>query len=90
MIDRLFLVKSYVGVPSVSSTQDCPLQREPCVPGQSLRGVKCDSIGGVDVHGLCWPRLSFKEQSLVNQDIIPTLPHDPVKALGTKDTETPL
>ncbi len=36
------------------------------------------------------PRASFMEQLLVRHKIIPVIPHDSAKALGTKDIETPL
>ncbi len=36
------------------------------------------------------PQASFMEQSLVRHKVIPAIPHDSAKALGTKDIETPL
>ncbi len=36
------------------------------------------------------PRVSFMEQSLVRHKVIPAIPYDSAKALGTKGIETPL
>ncbi len=36
------------------------------------------------------PRASFMEQSLVRHKVIPVIPHDSAKALGTKGIDVPL
>ncbi len=36
------------------------------------------------------PRASFMEQLLVRHKVIPAIPHDSAKALGTKGIEMPL
>ncbi len=54
MIHQLAPPMSCVAVPSVSSTQGCPLQRQPYEQDQLRGGGPRAHIAGAGVHALCW------------------------------------